>query len=185
MNIKIISKSDLTPSIWDGGKTYEYYISPIDSSYVNRDFDFRISSATIEKTPSNFTKFGDYHRYLVMLDNDLIISRNGIDEQYSKNEIFEFDSADSIQSFSLGNDFNLMVKNDENQFHIEVKALNYDYENNLMFAFALGETMLKINQQEFKLIAGDLIIIDNQDNQIVTYLSNREMIVGCNNPSIH
>ena len=69
MNIHLLPKKDSKASIWSGGLTYEYMIYPETANYTNRDFVFRISSATIEKVPSEFTKFKGYHRYLVMLDN--------------------------------------------------------------------------------------------------------------------
>lgn len=176
MNIKIISKNDITPSIWDGGKTYEYVISPADSTYAARDFDFRISSASIEQTPSNFTNFQGYQRYLVMLDNGLKIKRNGIEEAYSKNEIFEFNSADDIQSFSLGTDFNLMVKKEGRPFTVEVKTLNGDLESSLIFVFALHKANLKINQQAYDLNVNDLVLIENEEK--LSLRSNQDLIVG-------
>ena len=178
MNIKIISKKDITPSIWDGGKTYEYLISPADSSYSSRDFDFRISSASIEKIPSNFTNFEGYHRYLVMLDNDLKINRNAVDESYSKNEIFEFNSEDSVQSFSLGNDFNLMVQKGGSSFDLKARMLNGAYKSKFMFVFAIQETKLKINQQEVMLNSNDLLFIDNERNADVACFSDQEVIIG-------
>ncbi|MDD2982587.1 MAG: HutD family protein [Crocinitomicaceae bacterium] len=178
MNIKIISKNDITPSIWDGGKTYEYVISPADSTYAARDFDFRISSASIEKTPSNFTNFQGYKRYLVMLGNDLKIKRNDVAEAYSKNEIFAFDSADQIQSFSLGTDFNLMIQKEGRPFNLEVKTLNDDLESSVVFIFTLEETSVKINEQEFKLNVNDLLIAENQEGANLHLFSNEILIVG-------
>ena len=55
MNIKNINFNDLIANDWSGGKTYEYYIFPETADYQNKDFLFRISSATIESKPSNFT----------------------------------------------------------------------------------------------------------------------------------
>lgn len=178
MNIKIISKNEITPSIWDGGKTYEYFLSPADSSYAARNFDFRISSASIEKMPSNFTNFKGYQRYLVMLDNELKINRNGIDEEYSKNEIFQFDSGDEIQSFSMGNDFNLMVQKEGSAFDLKVTSLNNDLESSFVFIFALEETNVKINQQEFRLNVNDLLIVENQEEAKMSFFSDKNLIVG-------
>ncbi len=178
MNFKIISKNNLLPSVWDGGKTFEYFISPADSTYSKRDFDFRISSASIEKTPSTFTRFENYLRYLVMLDADLKINRNGMDENYSQNEIFEFDSNDEIQSFSSGNDFNLMVRKGGNSFEVKVQKLHAVYRNSWLFAFALEETKLSVNQQEIKLKSNDLVIIENDLTASVTIESNQKMIFG-------
>lgn len=73
MNIRLLPKKDSKASIWSGGLTYEYMIYPEIANYTDRDFLFRISSATIEKVPSEFTQFKGYYRYLVMLDNSLDI----------------------------------------------------------------------------------------------------------------
>ena len=108
MEIKIFKKEEIIPGIWEGGKTWELFIWPPDKKYKNRDFDFRLSTASIEKSPSDFTRFEGYQRYLIMIDNDLNIIRNEEMEHYKKNEVFEFDSSDEIKSFSVGNDFNLM-----------------------------------------------------------------------------
>lgn len=133
MEILKIAKQNLSPSLWDGGKTFEYFIFPTNSLYKDRDFIFRISSATIEKCPSKFTQFKGYQRYLLMLDNDLKIIRNDKDEYYSKNEIFKFSSNDEITSFSLGTDFNLMVK--EEMAEIELINGDIDLRTTIKYGF--------------------------------------------------
>lgn len=178
MNIQIIHKDLLTPITWNGGKTYEYVIHPVGTSYTNRDFDFRISCASIEKVPSTFTKFNGYKRYLVMLDNELTINRNNKEENYSKNELFEFDSDDSIRSFSLGNDFNVMVKKGSRPIDLIISRFDGNYQQKLLFAFALHETEIKINEQLVRLKKNDLLIITNEDNQLITCTSNQKLIIG-------
>lgn len=113
MKIEIKEKKNLIPALWNGGETYEYFISPGNAVYGERNFDFRISSATIEKAPSEFTRFQGYDRYLVMLDSELVILRNSAPEKYKNHEIFCFNSDDHIISSSTGNDFNLMIKSSE------------------------------------------------------------------------
>lgn len=158
-----ISKQKIQPNQWDGGLTYEYFIYPVDSQYVNRNFDFRISSATIEKIPSNFTQFQGYFRYLVMLDNSLHILRNNRIEEYGKLEIFEFHSNEKIISNSLGNDFNLMISNRIQEHDLIVfqgsKVVNADW----IILFALSETVVYINQIEQKLISNDCLLIENSE----------------------
>lgn len=178
MNIQIIHKDLLTPITWNGGKTYEYVIHPVGTSYTNRDFDFRISCASIEKTPSCFTQFAGYRRYLVMVDTNLSILRNGVNEQYKKNELFTFESSDVIQSFSLGNDFNVMVKKGSHPIDLLISRFDGNYQQKLLFAFALHETEIKINEQLVRLKKNDLLIITNEDNQLITCTSNQKLIIG-------
>lgn len=178
MKEEVISKSTIIPNVWNGGKTYEYFIYPTDSSYANRDFDFRISCASIEKVPSTFTKFNGYKRYLVMLDNELTINRNNKEEKYSKNELFEFDSDDSIQSFSLGNDFNVMFKKKSHPIDLIISRFDGNYQQKFLFAFALHETEIKMNKQVVILKKDDLLILTNEENQLITCTSNHELIIG-------
>ena len=55
MEITAISRKDATTSNWSGGSTTEFYIYPPQSSYSQRDFAIRISSATVDVESSEFT----------------------------------------------------------------------------------------------------------------------------------
>ena len=61
---------------WSSGKTTEMYIYPKDCSYNERNFDFRISSATIEVEESEFTDLIGYRRLLTILDGELDLKIN-------------------------------------------------------------------------------------------------------------
>ncbi|TDS53337.1 hypothetical protein [Myroides indicus] len=43
MVITQISKANIKPDYWNGGKTFQYFIYPIRAQYSAKDFDFRIS----------------------------------------------------------------------------------------------------------------------------------------------
>lgn len=176
MQTTIIRKNSIKPNKWDGGETFEYFIYPPTSSYANRDFLFRISSASITKIPSNFTKFNDYQRFLVMLDNDLEINRNGQNEVYTQEEIFRFASHNEIISYSLGNDFNLMVHDDVAFSSVEI--LNQFKVNTASFIFLLAKvkTELQVDNQTLKLEKDDLLCIENIFNKEITLKSNQKII---------
>lgn len=156
-----ISKQNIIPNKWDGGLTYEYFIFPAESKYIDRNFDFRISSATIEKVPSNFTKFSGYFRYLVMLDNSLNICRNGLSEDYSKYEIFEFDSNEEIASNSLGNDFNLMISHQISNHELTLFEGKVVKNSDWIILYAITPSIIFINQVDHKLLANECIVIEN------------------------
>ena len=120
MNVILLPKKDSKASVWSGGLTYEYMIYPETANYADRHFIFRISSATIEQAPSEFTKFKGYHRYLVMLDNSLDIEVNKGKKVYEKYEIMEFNSADEVTSYTKGIDFNWMVSEKISYHKLEV-----------------------------------------------------------------
>lgn len=178
MKITKISKDTLIPSIWDGGETFEYYIYPENALYANRDFLFRISAATITKVPSAFTKFNDYERFLVMLDNDLKIDVNGKQERYTINDVFKFDSASNITSYTKGNDFNLMVSKNVKAAHVfflnDVVQLNQSF----IFLFALNDTSIEVNKGKIDLKKTDLLLIENNKQSDILLKTDHSILVG-------
>lgn len=178
LNIHVIKKEMLQAAIWDGGKTYEYFIYPPSSTYVQRDFLFRISSATIEKVPSHFTRFENYHRFLVMIDNSLELVRNGKKERYKKHEIFTFNSNDEIVSSSLGNDFNLMVSNEKLQTKVEILKGNLKTSHQFIFCFALTNMIFYMDNEVTSLNKGDLILIQNLQRNLTNIKTTEKCILG-------
>ncbi|MCL2564616.1 MAG: HutD family protein [Defluviitaleaceae bacterium] len=62
---------------WAGGATSELYIYPEDSFYGERNFGFRISTATVEVEESTFTSLPGFKRYIMTLEGDLTLSHEG------------------------------------------------------------------------------------------------------------
>jgi environmental stress-induced protein Ves len=173
MKISFLPKKDSKASIWSGGFTYEYMVYPETASYADRDFAFRISSATIEKVPSEFTKFKGYHRYLVMLDNSLDIEINKEKKVYEKYEIMEFNSDDEVTSYTKGIDFNWMVS--EKISHHKLKIVNsiQRYNAQIIILFSLQTTVIKINETAYDLNPYDLLVIENPEKEnIILHFSN-------------
>jgi len=167
IKITIIENEKLQPIQWDGGLTYEYFIYPENAKYKDKNFDFRISCATIEKTPAVFTQFKGYNRYLMMLDNELIISRNQLEEAYAQHQIFDFDSNDHILSYSKGNDFNLMVSNQQFVTQMLFFKGKVILRSKWIILFATTQTNVRVNDINYCLNQKDCLIIYNIDNQKV------------------
>ena len=178
MKITKISKDTLIPTVWDGGETFEYYIYPENTLYANRDFLFRISAATITKVPSTFTKFKNYQRFLVMLDNDLNINNNGKEESYTPNDVFKFDSNSDITSYTKGKDFNLMAS--KNAQTTDLFFLNdaVQLKQSFIFLFALNDTLVEVNNEMINLKKTDLLLIENSDQSDVLLKSEFSVLVG-------
>lgn len=178
MKVTIIDREQLQPSIWSGGKTYEYFIYPPEGDYKQKDFDLRISSATIETLPSNFTKFDGFRRYLVMLDNELKINHNLESKTYKQNKLFVFNSADDIVSHSQGSDFNLMLRNDIQDEVVELRTFPFITKCNFVFVFALEAMDIRVNAGIYKLEKGNCLLVQNEDNQLVDVELGTSAIVG-------
>lgn len=109
MSFKIHSFSTAKTSTWTGGETREFFIFPLESSYLERNFEFRISSATIEVVESDFTALPAYERLLVVLEGELELDH---ENQYT-NQLKPLDSdsfSGSWKTKSLGKarDFNVI-----------------------------------------------------------------------------
>lgn len=106
-----ILPEDHTVSEWSGGKTRQIYIHPPGARYADRDFIFRVSSATVELDESDFTPLPDYRRYLSVLEGNvtLLIGENK-PLVLGPHEIATFDGADRTRSQGRCTDFNLMLR---------------------------------------------------------------------------
>lgn len=178
MNISLLSKKDSKASIWRGGLTYEYMIYPKTANYADRDFIFRISSATIEQAPSEFTKFKGYHRYLVMLDNNLDIEINKEKKTYEKYKIMEFNSDDEVTSYTKGIDFNWMISEKIPHHKLAITNRSQNCDAQMLLLFSLQTTVITINKKRYSLEPYDLLVIENQEKENVILDFSTECLFG-------
>ncbi len=74
--IQPITANEQVRSEWSGGTTTQLFIYPKESSYAERNFSLRISTATIDVEESDFTALPGYERLLMILDGNLLITHN-------------------------------------------------------------------------------------------------------------
>lgn len=102
-------------STWKGGKTEELCIVPEDASLQERNFDLRISSATIDLERSEFSDFTGYRRYLMKLEGDITLLIDEKSITIKDDEAFEFMGDEKVNSISKesSRDFNVIIKKDK------------------------------------------------------------------------
>lgn len=102
-------------STWKGGKTEELCIVPEDASLQERNFDLRISSATIDLERSEFSDFTGYRRYLMKLEGDIRLLIDDKSIIIRDDEAFEFMGDEKVISLSKepSRDFNVIIKKDK------------------------------------------------------------------------
>lgn len=102
-------------STWKGGKTEELCIVPEDASLQERNFDLRISSATIDLERSEFSDFTGYRRYLMKLEGDITLLIDEKSITIKDDEAFEFMGDEKVISISKepSRDFNVIIKKDK------------------------------------------------------------------------
>lgn len=96
---------------WSGGETAQIAIAPEGAVYADRDFLWRLSSATVELEESDFTPLPDYDRFLSTLRGTIRVSHDGGDAvELSPYGVHAFDGGAATKSWGTCRDFNLMLR---------------------------------------------------------------------------
>ena len=111
MSIQHFTPDSRTTINWASGTSTELFIYPSTGSFANRDFLFRISTATVEAEESTFTFFEGITRHLMILKGELELIHEG---RYTKHlkpyDQDTFSGEWSTRSKGKVTDFNLMLK---------------------------------------------------------------------------
>lgn len=111
MEYKIYKTGDYSVSSWSGGTTTQLAIYPENSVYAERDFIWRLSSATVEAEESDFTELPDYNRILAVLKGEVILAYEGVRTVRLKELEYDyFDGAYKTKSYGKITDYNLMTR---------------------------------------------------------------------------
>lgn len=111
MTVTHLKPSDYVTTQWSGGETTQLAIAPKGAVYAERDFLWRISSATVETDESDFTPLPDYERVISTLHGDMALCHNGGETlTLHPYDIHSFSGADKTHSWGCCTDFNLMLR---------------------------------------------------------------------------
>jgi hypothetical protein len=110
MGYSILNLNQYNTTKWSGGSTTELFIYPEVAQYSERDFGFRISTATVEVETSTFTPLPGFERNLMVLEGEMTLTHNGeTQEALGKFDVDTFDGAWDTKSDGTCTDFNLMT----------------------------------------------------------------------------
>lgn len=179
MNITHIEYKKLIGSIWPGGETFQYYIYPKDAMYADKDFLFRLSTATVKDASASFSNFIGYKRYFLMLNNelDLVINRNQ-HIQKDKFEIVDFRSEDDVKSNSLGQDLNFVVKDDISESSFKIDQGFFTFEDDFILLLALEAHTIFVDNVEYELNEYDVIAIENNSRNKVDVITSKPTVIS-------
>lgn len=176
---KIIKKEHYLVSNWSGGQTTELYIYPEDSKYNDRNFMWRISSATMDIEESTFTHLPGFARELMVINGETTLEHEG---KYKVTlNPFEKDSfmGDwTTKSFGKASDFNLMTSKDcrgslevfdvKDEICIELENIK-DGFNVIQYFYPVGGSIeVQIKDDKFH--------VDEKDLFVVNYSEGNEMV---------
>lgn len=111
MNKRLLKQEQFKVSRWSGGSTTETAIFPENCDYLERDFIWRLSSASVETEESSFTRLPDYDRILMVLEGSVVLAhgqeRSAALKQWQQDS---FDGAVKTKCFGVMTDYNLIYR---------------------------------------------------------------------------
>ncbi len=107
----IVRKEELVHTSWSGGTTTQLAIYPQDASYADRDFIWRVSTASVEAERSEFTPLPGVSRILMILEGSMRLIHDGSREvDLGRFGQDSFSGGSNTVSIGRARDFNLMTK---------------------------------------------------------------------------
>ena len=167
MVIHHLSEKDYQESSWSGGTTTELFIFPPSANYKKRQFDFRISSATVCDERSVFTHLEGVWRYITPLQGSFTLAHEGYHTTtLMPLEIDSFSGEWNTVCDGKAIDFNLMLKGNcqgvlqnilpSEGGNVITPRGNHSFEG--FYFLRNGKCM--INRILYHVSAGDLLIIE-------------------------
>ena len=173
MEVKLLKAESFVSKNWGGGLTTELFCYPASASYKERNFDFRLSTATVEVETSTFTPLEGIARTLMILDGEMTLAHENHHTKTLKK--FEFDCFDGgWKTTSVGkcNDFNLMTRgNTTGELEgvrldkFEQKEFMFEEKQQRAFLYLVkGAANIYFNGKVHECAMGDLLIMKNTNN---------------------
>ena len=160
MKAKILKAKDYSYSDWAGGSTQQLLLLPVDASFAKRDFEVRISKATIKAAKSTFTLLPGINRNLLLLSGQTMLHINKeLPQLVLPGSEINFSGSDQITCQGSGSDFNVMHAGEG---HVSSQFLQFKKSNILHFiTYAVGQILfiyanqgslkIEIDQDKFEL----------------------------------
>jgi environmental stress-induced protein Ves len=192
MKITLIKKNDVITSKWAGGESRQYFIYPVDSSYADRNFSFRLSMAeSYSEEQAKYSNLENYTRHLIMLEGKAhVFHKNHYDlvmEPYK--DIDVFDGGWESSASGKVTDFNMMLSKDcygkmtvvEND---GILKNEFCTEHNKPFYFTAfycgkGRAVFVVSTGErIEISEGDMAILENvEDGALINVVLENSKIV--------
>jgi len=114
MQVNHLKKADYAVLRWSGGTTTEIGIMPVGAVYAERNFLWRISTASVDLEVSDFTPLGGYRRWIATLTGNMTLTHDGgCEHVLAPFEIHTFDGGAATRSQGRCTDFNLTLRKGE------------------------------------------------------------------------
>ena len=177
MKEKTIKKEDFITTKWAGGETSQLAIYPEDAIFSEKDFLWRISSATFSSTESNFSNFSGYQRYTLPLEGKLSLYHQGLyNRELDKYEVDYFDGHWNTSSRNTMDcmDYNFIIKGG-NIGKLQILKEGDEYilkGSQIITMFSMDEFVLNLNNnKEKRYIDGfSLFVIEIENKETINII---------------
>ena len=168
-NITLLKSNDFQVSDWSGGKTKQLYLSPQTGHYGKREFDYRLSTATVELAESQFSDLSGFHRILMSLDHTLHLHNASRQEEtvLAPFTPYFFEGSDSITSRGTCTDFNLIYSDHyQGQMLAISDGQELSQDEAIQFIYALSDLMVTgTDLPSLNLETGQLLIVEKETQE--------------------
>ena len=171
MDYQIIKAGSFTNSPWNGGSTTELFIYPIPSKYATRNFNFRLSTATVNVEESTFTSLPGITRTLMVLDGEMTLTHKA----HHTAKLGRFDSDNfkgdwNTSSRGKCSDFNLMTTGNT-QGTVESLHMNKGKQVGVSFSDNIQHLVIYVHSGQIKIEnetieTGDLVVFETPTKSI-------------------
>jgi environmental stress-induced protein Ves len=168
-NMKVIAREQQQTSSWSGGTTTQLAIYPEASSYIDRNFLWRLSTAVVEVEESCFTKLQGFYRRLMVLEGELeLVHKEHHSIKLMPYEQDSFKGDWDTTGYGKARDFNLMLKEgltgELKQFTVNEKfklSIEAAAENNFYALYCFkGAAYIKGEEESAEIMSGDMLLIN-------------------------
>ncbi len=177
MPIELIRKSQQNCATWSGGTTTQLFIYPRNETYSGLNFDFRISTATVEVETSMFTQLPGIRRTLMVLEGIMELHHeHHHTKRLQKFDIDQFMGDWNTCSIGKCTDLNLMcrgistgqmsgftlVTNTNQTYPIPQNSMSFLYCVSGQISISTHPTSVESNNFTETITTGDFLVIDNK-----------------------
>ena len=163
-----LKPSDYATSTWSGGTTTQIGIAPADAVYADRDFLWRISSATVDLDVSDFTALPDYDRLIATLEGEIDVTHNdGPVIHLASYHVHAFDGGWNTRSVGRCTDFNLMTRKGQCRGELDALIVTADAPADFVLQnvtdaviyCAEGSVQVKTQDQSADLLSAESVML--------------------------
>lgn len=178
--IEVLKKTDYKVSDWSGGKTEQIFIYPPEGDYAKRQFQARISSATVLDQESDFTFLEGTKRFITILSGKMCLTLGGRVVDLAFGDVLEFSGEEPVHCVGQATDFNLMLKGADGVMETVNTGKRVLVTNNeQMFVYAHVDTSLLFEDgQVLEITKGDCAHISGENTSFSAKCEEEKVLIA-------